>query len=75
MNVMQGFLLFAGRGVAGATFAIGPELTVEADEATIVCDALDSEDVIVEHAVVDVVVAPDEIDVVLTADDRELTVD
>jgi len=75
MSFLSGYLLMSGRGVAGATFAIGAELLVETDEVLIVCEDVDSAEVIIDYGDADVIVAPEQVDVVLTADAGDLTVE
>lgn len=75
MSFLSGFVLLSGRGVAGATFAIGSELLVEVSEVELIAtDEVDTETVIVQTASAEITVGVEAVDIVLAPVDGDLSV-
>lgn len=76
MSWLSSYILLAGRGVGGATFAIGPELTVQADEQTVlVVGAPDVVELLMSADEQTILVDTDAQDVIVDPAEGELTIE
>ena len=76
MNILTGYLLFAGRGVGGAQFAVGSELIVEVQEVDLIATGEVEEAVVLfaaEEATITVEV--ETVDIIVTDQTEGLTVE
>ena len=76
MSFVSGYLVLAGRGVGGATFAIGAELLVDISELDLIAEAqVDTQTVIVDHSEQSLTIAPEVVELILAPADGALTVE